>query len=478
VEASALQAPVRIGRLSLAGPLLRLRSDDQLVALFRAGSDEAFGVIHDRYRQRLFAYARQMLSGSQSDAEDAMQDVFIRAYSSLRGGDKPITLRPWLYRVAHNRCIDQLRRPAQQTVELWDGAGTPVEDPMVQAERREDLRRLVEDVRRLPEHQRSVLLMRELEGLSYDDLAAAHATSVAAIKSLLVRARMGLVQSAEARDAACSEIRHDLALAHGRGVRANGQARRHLRDCAGCREYRTELKRMERSFAALYPVGPLAAIANLLGLGGAGAGSGAGGAAAGAASGGAAAVGGTSLGGAAVAATATKVAAVVVASVVVTGGAAVTVEHQFAKSHHSSAKPAAVHRAAPAPAASAPVAADLPKITAPATDAATPADTTATPRPPAAPAAPQTAPVTADPAPAGSSDIAGDTKLQTGGTVAPDTSGDDPAASDGPGAASVADDVTISAGSDAGAPTGDAAPRDASTPPAAAPRTAPTGATS
>jgi hypothetical protein len=83
VEASALQAPAAIprARVSLAPPLLRLRSDEQLVALFRAGHDDAFRAIHDRYRQRLFAYTRQMLPARQ-DAEDALQDVFVRAYSA------------------------------------------------------------------------------------------------------------------------------------------------------------------------------------------------------------------------------------------------------------------------------------------------------------------------------------------------------------------------------------------------------------
>ena len=75
MEASALQAPLGVGRITFNATLLRLRSDDQLVAQFRAGNDEAFRVIHDRYRQRLFSYMRQMLAGSRPDAEDALQDV-------------------------------------------------------------------------------------------------------------------------------------------------------------------------------------------------------------------------------------------------------------------------------------------------------------------------------------------------------------------------------------------------------------------
>src|SRR5881227_3157467 len=85
---------------------LRLRSDEQLVGLFRSGNEDAFRVIHDRYRSRLYAYARQMLSGSGPDAEDVLQDVFLRAYRSLRLDERPVSLRAWLYRVAHNRCVD------------------------------------------------------------------------------------------------------------------------------------------------------------------------------------------------------------------------------------------------------------------------------------------------------------------------------------------------------------------------------------
>ena len=202
------------------------------------GYDDAFGAIHDRYRQRLFAYTRQMLGGARSDAEDVLQDVFLRAYGALRNDDRPVTLRAWLYRVAHNRCIDHLRRPVPPPAEVFELSRTPTLDPPAETARREDLRRLVQDVQRLPEQQRSALLMRELDGLSYAELADALDTSVPAIKSLLVRARVGLVEAGEARDAACADIRADLARAHGRGVRASGRSRRHVRDCDGCREYR------------------------------------------------------------------------------------------------------------------------------------------------------------------------------------------------------------------------------------------------
>ncbi|HEX2087749.1 MAG TPA: sigma-70 family RNA polymerase sigma factor [Solirubrobacteraceae bacterium] len=306
MEASALRAPAGLGRLSLPSALLKLRSDEQLVALFRAGNDEAFRVIHDRYRQRLFAYVRQMLAGSRSDAEDALQDVFLRAYNALRADERPVALKAWLYRVAHNRCIDQLRRPVPAPADVFDLSRPVTPDPLAETERRDDLRRLVADVQQLPEQQRSALLMRELEGLTYADLSAALDVSVPAVKSLLVRARIGLVEAAEARDTACVEIQDDLALSFGKGVRASAKARRHMRECQGCRAYRSQLRGVRSELGALLPggSGPFAMVAKLFGLG------------AGASGGGAAVVGGG-----AAAATTAKVAALVCCAAVVGGGA-------------------------------------------------------------------------------------------------------------------------------------------------------------
>ncbi len=208
MEASTLQAPAGLARtrIAIGTPMLRLRSDEQLVALFRAGHDEAFRAIHDRYEKRLLAYTRQMLPRGQ-DAEDALQDVFVRAYSGLRASDRELALRAWLFRVAHNRCIDELRRPTPPPPEVLQLVARPVHDPVAEADRRESLRRLIVDVRRLPEQQRSALLMREMGGMSYAELACSLGTSVPAVKSLLVRARIALAQAEAARDTACSEIR-------------------------------------------------------------------------------------------------------------------------------------------------------------------------------------------------------------------------------------------------------------------------------
>ncbi len=350
MEAAALQASAGLARtrIGVPAPLLRLRSDEQLVALFRAGNDEAFRVIHDRYRRRLLAYTRQMLPGSGHDAEDALQDIFVRAYCGLRSNDRELALRAWLYRVAHNRCIDELRRPPPPLPEPvdMDLIHSQVHDPVVEAEQRESISRLIVDVRRLPEQQRSALLMRELGGMAYADVAGALAVSVPAVKSLLVRARLGLTQALEARDTACAEIHEELILAHDRGVRPNAVARRHMRDCAGCREFRVEVRAVSRRFAALVPaLGPLGVLTKLLGFGG-GAAAGGGGAAAGGAAG-----TGTVASMGVLAAGTSHVAGAIAAAVVAAGGV-VGIQHAIVppvhRAQYSAGHPAAIQPSAPA----------------------------------------------------------------------------------------------------------------------------------
>jgi RNA polymerase sigma factor (sigma-70 family) len=368
--------------------LLRLRSDEQLVSLFRAGNEEAFRMIHDRYRQRLHAYARQMLAASAADAEDVVQEIFVRVYGSLRSSDRELALRAWLYRIAHNRCIDEIRRPqpiATEAIEELTATAAP--DPMARIEQRDALRRLIADVRRLPEQQRSALLMRELGGMPYADVAEALTVSVPAVKSLLVRARVGLAQAGEARDTACARIREDLIISHDRGVRTSGLARRHMRDCRECRHFRSEVRGVSRQFAGLIPaLGPIGVVAKLLGVGGAGGGGAA-------ASTGAVATSGAVGTGAVISVGAVTAGAghvvTLLAAAVVTAGGAIELQQVSRPAHHAHHRH--VVRAAPAratprsplsqvlPTASAPAAttSQAPDIDPPATTTAT---STAAPR--------------------------------------------------------------------------------------------------
>jgi RNA polymerase sigma-70 factor, ECF subfamily len=169
-------------------------TDDRLVALVRAGSDDAYAVIVTRYREPLTGFAAKLLGGSHADAEDVVQDAFIRALRGLRASDRPMTLRPWLYMIVRNRAFDHLRAekrtedPDRLELVTAPAAG----EPHASAEAREELAAVVAEIGRLPERQRLALVRRELGGASHRELAGELGTSVGATKSLLVRARTQL----------------------------------------------------------------------------------------------------------------------------------------------------------------------------------------------------------------------------------------------------------------------------------------------
>jgi RNA polymerase sigma factor (sigma-70 family) len=239
-------------------------SDEQLVALVRAGSDAAFGAIDERYRRQLLVFARRMLGG-RGDAEDVLQDVYVRAHSALIASDRPMRLGPWLYRIARNRCLDELRRrhalPLDRTpaaAAVLAHAPLTMADTAAVAECAGVVSRMLTDIERLPERQRTALLLRELQGCSYTELAHMLGVSVAAVKSLLLRARSELRARATARESSCSEIRRDLDDAAGRGARPDERARHHCADCASCTAHHAQLvsverRRRERALAAGRP---------------------------------------------------------------------------------------------------------------------------------------------------------------------------------------------------------------------------------
>jgi RNA polymerase sigma factor (sigma-70 family) len=342
LEASALTHAGRRGLLARRSPLLRLQGDERLVALLRGGNGHAFEVIVDRYEARLLGFCRQML-GSTEDAEDVLQEVFVNAYRAILADDREIKLRPWLYRIARNRCLNHLRKPVAEGKDSMDS------HPIVEAasthervQNREEFRQLLSDVDRLPETQRTALLLREMDALSYEEIAQAMQTTVPSVKSLLVRARIALAEASQARLLTCGEVRLELAeAAEGLG-KASGPVRRHVRECEGCHEFRDQLRSDSKVLAALFPVGPLILLKGLLltklGLGGAGASGGAGAAGAGgagagaggAAIGGAGAAGGVGGIGAVGGAVGAKAVAGVVTAAVITAGAAVEVKQKVA----------------------------------------------------------------------------------------------------------------------------------------------------
>jgi RNA polymerase sigma factor (sigma-70 family) len=215
---------------TLRSPLLRFAADEKLIALVRRGREDAFNVLVDRYRPRLLAFCRNMMRSSE-DAEDVLQEVFVNAYRAMRADDRPIQAKAWLYRIARNRCLNELRRNTAAGVESMDVFETNEPTAAEAVERREHIAEIVRDVKRLPEQQRAALLLREMEGLPYQQIADVLETTVPSVKSLLVRARIGLAESAEARVMTCSTAR--AALEADDDARRK-TARRHTRYCADC----------------------------------------------------------------------------------------------------------------------------------------------------------------------------------------------------------------------------------------------------
>jgi RNA polymerase sigma factor (sigma-70 family) len=258
------------------------------------------------------------------------------AFNAILADERPIKVRPWLYRIARNRCLNHLRRNQAMGVDSMDvhfsdnGASTADK-----VHEREEFRLLVGDIQDLPETQRTALVLREMDAMSYEQIAETMETTVPSVKSLLVRARVSLAEAAEARLLSCEEVRLELGeVAEGLRRRPGTLVRRHLRSCDRCSSFRVQLRDTNKALAALLPFGPLVVLKKLVfthlghsaGTGGAGAaGSGVAGSGAAAGSGTAAAgVAATGAGGAVsagIGAVATKAVAGLAVTAIVTAGA-------------------------------------------------------------------------------------------------------------------------------------------------------------
>ena len=309
--------PAAVARVATkeAGP--RSGPFSRLLGLKR--SDEAaFELLYRRHHQEIYRYCLAILR-SHEDAEDALQATMAAALRSLPGESRTIAVRPWLFRVAHNEAISAIRR-RRETVEMDESQGPFTDSAEVQLADREQLRRLVADLRSLPERQRSALVMRELSGLSYEEIGGALASSEGAVRQTVFEARSALADLAEGREMDCEDVRRMISARDGRRLRGR-RIRAHLAGCDGCSGFAASIGQRRSDLEALCPPLPLIAATSLLsGLLGSGGGAGAGAAAAGA-TGGAA---GAGVGGGLAASAGVKGASLIAAGALVLGAGEVT----------------------------------------------------------------------------------------------------------------------------------------------------------
>ncbi|MGH7163292.1 MAG: RNA polymerase sigma factor [Planctomycetota bacterium] len=184
------------------------RSDVELMLAFRAGDDGAFSVLVQRHKDAVMNLTYRYL-GNRADAEDLAQEVFLRVYRARKGYRPDAKFSTWLYRVAVNACLNEVRsrksRPTHRAAALNAGDGEigaalpdARNEAPPEAAAREELRAAVRNaVDALPERQRLALLLNKFHGLGYQEMAGALDLSVPAVKSLLVRARESVRRAIE-----------------------------------------------------------------------------------------------------------------------------------------------------------------------------------------------------------------------------------------------------------------------------------------
>jgi RNA polymerase sigma factor (sigma-70 family) len=308
--------------------LLSALPDERLAKLAAQGSASAFAAIYKRHHQEIYRYC-QSLIGNEQDARDALQETMIKAMRALAGEPREIALRPWLFRIAHNESVSLMRR--RRPAAPLDSVGEMPSHGGDADEAREQVRELFDDLSHLTPRQRGALVMRELNGLGYEEIAATMTISPAAAKQTVYEARQALLEVAKGRETDCREVRkrisaRDRRLLRGRAVSA------HLRTCADCRDFEAGIATRSTSLAAVAPL-PATASAGILQsvLGVAGGSAGGGGIAT--------AVAGGSLG---------AVAKLAVAGVIALGVGTVAIEARDSEPHSSAGGIPVIERAASA----------------------------------------------------------------------------------------------------------------------------------
>lgn len=182
------------------------RSDQQLVDQARNGDHTAFRVLVEKYQRKAFAVALGIVR-DHDDALDICQEAFLRAHRGFDNFDGDSQFFTWLYRILHNLAIDHLRRRRFQTVSLDDEENViPLADNSLDGDPERNLSRqrlaadLDEGLAALSPVQRTVLILREMQGLSYKEIAEKVGCSIGTVMSRLFHARKKLLKAIEVKE--------------------------------------------------------------------------------------------------------------------------------------------------------------------------------------------------------------------------------------------------------------------------------------
>jgi RNA polymerase sigma factor (sigma-70 family) len=255
-------------------------SEHDLVAAVRAGHDRAFEELYARYRERISAFILSRVH-DHGRAEDIAQEVFMSALRRMRGSEQEIAFKPWIYEIAKNACIDEFRRGSRArevplesdgefVVDRQKSALAAVPTPAAAVESKQRLDDLRGAFGGLSASHHQLLVMREFEGLSYDEIGARLGMTRQMVESSLFRARRKLTEEYEelASGQRCEQIQSAIDAGRLRavgslGIRDRRRFARHLSHCQPCRhvalmsgvdETLLKPRRIAAKIAALLPI--------------------------------------------------------------------------------------------------------------------------------------------------------------------------------------------------------------------------------
>ncbi len=218
----------------------------------RQSPERAFECLYRSHVQDVYRHALRVLRNP-PDAEDVAQTTFLKAYRALQRGERPRHPRRWLIRIAHNTCHTRLRDATRRPQEVALDTNHPTQTSNDGV----DVQEFVAALGALTFNQRAALVMRELEGRPYAEIAGVLEVSGSAVETLLFRARRTLREQLETA-LSCGEAEHALARELDGRLLAEerGGLRAHLRDCSEC----ATLARRQRARHAVPEARQLAAV--------------------------------------------------------------------------------------------------------------------------------------------------------------------------------------------------------------------------